>query len=252
MLSSVVKDKVKDFIGKGQKMAALKYLRKQYPLSLQEARDWVEYLGGRITAKPPPFSEAPTLTIIAKEKVKSMVQKGESIQAIKYLKEEFQLSLQQAKELVDLASHEVGVSQSFSVRGTAIPMYLFALSGTVFFAVALHFFWKDYLITHDSITVTGLVIELQYDHSDQSSAAIPVVQYTWKGMTKVHYGSTYSSPPVVEVGEKVKVIISRTEPDKVVLDLISERYLLIFIFGILGFVFGAIGYIGIFYTGRST
>jgi len=252
MLSSAVKDKVKDFIAKGQKIAAIKYLREQYPFSLKEASDWVEYLGGGTMAKPSALTETPVLTTVAKEKVKSLVQKGKYIQAIKYLKDEYQLSLEQAKELIDLASHEVGVSSGFSVRGPALAMYSFAFLGTVFFIIAAYFYWKDYQITHDSITVTGSVIELQYDNSDHSSGAIPVVQYTWKGMTKIHYGSTSSNPPAVEVGEKVEVIISRTEPDKVVLDLISERYLLVFIFGILGLVFGAIGYVGILYTGRST
>jgi len=251
MLISAVKDKVKDFIGKGQKIAAIKYLREQYPISLKEASDWVEYLRGGTPAKPSAFSETPTLTTIAKEKVKSLVQNGKYIQAIKYLKEEFRLSLEHAKELIDLASREAGASPGFSMKGTALGMYMFALFGSLFFIVATYFYWKDYQITHDSITVTGSVIELQYDNSDHSSGAIPVVEYTWKGKTKVHHGSTYSNPPAVEVGEKVEVIIWRTDPDKVILDLISERYLLIFIFGILAFVFGAIGYAGIFYTGSS-
>jgi len=252
MLSNAVKVKVKDFIVKGQKIAAIKYLREQYPLSLKEASDWVEYLGGGSVAKPSAFSEIPTLTTIAKAKVKSLVQKGKYIQAIKYLKEEFQLSLEQAKELIDLASQEAGLSPGFSLRGTALAMYIFAFLGTIFFIIAAYFYWIDYQITHDSIRVTGKVIELQYDNADQGSGAIPVVEYSWKGKTKVYHGSIYSNPPAVEVGEKVEIIVSRTDPDKFVVDLISERYILIFIFGILGFVFGAIGYIGIFYTGRTT
>ena len=255
MLTQAAKDKVKEFIDKGQKIEAIKYLRDQYPLSLKEASDWVDYISGNRTSEPSTTStelkpSAP-LTNVAKERVKSMVRKGQTIQAIKYLRDEFQLTLTQAKQLTDLAAEEPGTSAPLRFNSALLAFYIFALVGTLFFSVACYFLWRDYQITHDSITVTGRVIDLQFGSADHNSGAIPVIEYTWKGKTNIIYGSTSSNPPAVDIGEKVEVIINRDDPSKVVLNLISERYFLILIFGIMASIFSAIGYIGVFYRGKN-
>jgi ribosomal protein L7/L12 len=254
MLAPAVKAKVKDFINKGQKIEAIKYLRELYPLSLKEAVDWVDYLSGsRSTGhSSSTSSHTPTpLTQVAKEKVKSLVRRGQQIQAIKYLREEYQLTLAQAKQLTDLASEESGMATPFRFNSASLAFYIFAFVGTVFLVVTFYFLWRDYQITNDSITVIGRVIDLQYGNVDHNSGAIPVIEYVWKGKKKVVNGSTSSNPPAVEMGEKVEVIINRSDPDEVVINLISERYFLMIIFGIMGSIFGAIGYIGMFYRGKN-
>lgn len=250
MLSIAVKDKVKEFIAKGQKITAIKYLREQYPLSLQDAAHWVDFLSGETKVKPSAFpaQDSHPLTAVAKKKVKSLIHKGKYTEAIKYLRDEYQLSLEQSKQLIDLVASELETSvPRMKIKSTTLAMYILALLGTIFWVIALYFLWKDYHITHDSVTVTGTVIELQYDQADHGSGAIPVVEYSWKGNKKIHYGTTYSNPPAVDIGEEVEVIISRKDPSLSILNLLSERYFLIFIFGILGLVFNAIGYVGLFY-----
>lgn len=254
MLTNAVKDKVKDFVDKGQKIEAIKYLRDQYPLSLKEASDWVDYVSGnRLTAPATSTVQSNSstpLTTVAKERVKSMVRKGQTLQAIKYLRDEYQMTLAQAKQLTDLAAQETGVSETFRFNSASLAFYIFALVGTIFLSVVCYFLWRDYQITHDSVTVTGRVIDLQ-GNADHSSGAIPVIEYTWKGKKKVVYGSTSSNPPAVDIGEQVEVIINRSDPDQIVINLISERYFLILIFGLMGCIFSAIGYMGVFYRGKN-
>jgi ribosomal protein L7/L12 len=255
MLTNADKDKVKDFIDKGQKLAAVKYLRDRHGLTLQAASGWVDYLNGNTLTPPTVKTEqnnpATPLTSVAKERVKSMVRKGQTLDAIKYLRDEFQLSLVQAKQLTDLAAEETGTytTAPFRFNSSFLVFYIFAFVGTIFLLVSTYLWWRDYQITHDSITVTGRVIDLQYGSADHNSGAIPVISYTWKGKRTTVYGSTSSNPPAVEIGEPVEIIINRTDPGKVVINLLSERYFLIIIFGIMGFIFGAIGYIGSFYRG---
>ncbi len=255
MLTNAEKDKVKDFIDKGQKIEAIKYVREQYPLSLKEASDWVDYVSGNRLTAPATSTEqsnsSTPLTTVAKERVKSMVHKGQTLQAIKYLRDEFHLTLSQAKQLTDLAAEETGRSSSFSFNSASLAFYIFALVGTVFLSVVCYLLWRDYQITHDSVTVTGRVIDLQYGSVDHNSGAIPVIEYIWKGKKNVIYGSTSSNPPAVDVGEKVEVIINRSDPTQVVINLISERYFLILIFGLMGCIFSAIGYTGVFYRGKN-
>jgi hypothetical protein len=186
---------------------------------------------------------------VARERVKSLVRKGQTLQAIKYLRDEYQLTLAQAKQLTDLAAEEPGMTTTFRFNSASLAFYIFALVGTIFLSVSCFFFWRDYQITHDSVTVTGRVIDLQFGSVDHNSGAIPVIEYTWKGKKNVVYGSTSSNPPAVDKGEKVEVIINRSNPEQVVINLVSERYFLILIFGIMGIIFSAIGYIGVFYRG---
>lgn len=129
-------------------------------------------------------------------------------------------------------------------------MYAFTILATAFLFVVGFYYWKDFQIAHDSIIVTGRVTQLLYGSGDHGSGAAPVVAYQYKGKEKLYVGSIYSNPPSVEVGEKVEMIISRQNPDKDILNQISERYFLIMVFGILGLVFGAIGYTGVYLTKR--
>ncbi|MEQ1586710.1 MAG: DUF3592 domain-containing protein [Cyclobacteriaceae bacterium] len=249
MLNDQIKAKVKDFIAKGQKIEAIKYLRENYPLSLSEAKDWIDYLSGEASVEPGelPHTKPTPLTAVAREKVKSLVRAGKQLQAIKYLRDEYQLSLVQAKELVDVASNESGVQSAVSFMNSGvIAYYIFGGIGTLFLVLAAYFYWQDYTITHDSIIVSGKVIELQFGSADRESGALPVVSYQWKGQPKLYYGSIYSNPPAVEVGEKVDLIVSRNNPDQVTLNIFSERYLFMIVFGFLGLIFALIGYLGLF------
>jgi ribosomal protein L7/L12 len=248
MLNDQVKAKVKDFIATGQKIEAIKYLRDNYPLSLADAKAWIDYLSGESSVEPGALSHTKSpLTAVAHEKVKSLVRVGKQLQAIKYLIDQYQLSLVQAKELVDAASNESGVKPTVTFRNPGmLGFYIFAGIGTLFLLIAAYFYWQDYTITHDSIIVTGKVIELRYGSSDLKSGAIPVVSYQWKGQPKLYYGSIYSNPPAVEVGEKVDLIVSRNNPDLVTLKIFSERYLFMIVFGFLGLIFALIGYLGLF------
>lgn len=253
MLNDQAKIKVKDFIARGQKIEAIKYLRENYPLSLPEAKNWIDYLSGETTVEPGaalPKAKSP-LTAVAREKVRSMVRAGKQLQAIKYLRDKYQLSLGQAKELVDTATNESGVKPAFTfiVQGV-IAYYIFAGIGTVFLVVAAYLYWQDYKITHDSIVVSGKVVELQYGSVDRESGAKPVVSYQWKGQSKLYYGSIYSNPPAVEVGDKVDLIVSRNNPDQATLNIFSERYLFMIVFGFLGLIFALIGYLGLFMRGN--
>lgn len=249
MLNDQVKAKVKDFIAQDQKIEAIKYLRENYPLSLSEAKNWIDYLSGEASVEPGttlPQTKSP-LTAVAHEKVKSLVRAGKQLQATKYLRDEYQLSLVQAKELVDTAMNEAGVKPAYTFMNQGvIAYYIFAGIGTIFLIVAMYLYWHDYTITHDSVIVSGKVVELQYGSADHESGAIPVVSYQWKGQPKLYHGSIYSNPPAVEVGEKVDLIVSRNNPDQVTLNIFSERYLFMIVFGFLGLIFALIGYLALF------
>lgn len=184
------------------------------------------------------------LAQVAKERVRTMLLQGQKIQAIKYLCDEYQLSLKEAMHLVDVVARESRVASPFSFRSGRIVLFVFGGLGTFFLLIATYAWWLDYRITHDSIVVTGEVIDLDYSGG---SGAAPVVAYTWKGKLKTCFGSTYSNPPAVEIGEQVEVLVNRNRPEEVVVNLITERFIFMGVFGFLGLVFGAIGFVGMFF-----
>lgn len=217
MLSNAVRDKVKDFIRNGQKIQAIKYLKEQYPLSLKEAYILIETL-----------SKEPDNTRTTWSEIRG-------------------------RHMQDMLTHrirQVAGSPASSINRTPLTAYIFAIPGIMLLFIALYFYWKDYQIARDSVTITGRVIELSWSSANHEGGATPVVEYTWKGKTKVIYGTTYSNPPAVEPGEKIEVIISTTNPDKVILNIMTERYFLMLTFGIMGLIFTAIGY-AVFTFGKA-
>jgi ribosomal protein L7/L12/nitrate reductase NapE component len=249
MLSSADKDKINEFLRKGKKLEAVKYLRDQHPLSLKDASDWVSFLAGE-SLQPPSFSRNEHLNSTnsaVDQKVKWLLQKGDYLEAINYVREEKTLSLKEAKHYVDRFSRETGITipSSSSWKSGSIGMLIFLVVGTVFLIISIYLGLRDYSFYQNSIKVEGQVVELHYATvSDTNSGAVPVVEYVWQGKTRRAYGDTYSNPPAVEIGETIEVLISQQDNSQVKLNIISERYFLVIVFGIMGIVFFAIGFVG--------
>ncbi len=247
MLSQQVKDKLRELITQGQKIQAIKYLREQYPLSLAEANDLISKLSDNLNTDIGAILEVrkSALTFLAKEKVKSMLQNGQKLNAVKYLVKEFNLPLKEAKDLVDSFEIEARGKTSFPLQGKSGLFYIFACLGVLFISIATYFWWLDFSVTHNGTRVTGEVVELKYEYDNTENGAIPIIFYQYKNEPRTYQGNVYSNPPSYEVGEKVDIIISALNPNKVVLDSIVERFLLALIFGFLGCVICLIAYFGI-------
>jgi ribosomal protein L7/L12 len=249
MLTSADKDKINEFLRKGKKLEAVKYLRDQHPLSLKDASDWVSFLAGE-SLQPPSFSRNEHLNstnMAVDQKVKWLLQKGDYLEAIKYVREEKTLSLKESKQYIDRFSRETGITipSSSSWKSGSIGMLIFLGIGTVFLIISIYLGLRDYRFYQNSIKVEGQIVALHYaSESDTSSGAVPVVEYAWQGKTLRVYGDTYSNPPAVEIGETIEVLISQQDNSQVKLNIISERYFLIIVLGIMGIVFFAIGFVG--------
>jgi ribosomal protein L7/L12 len=237
MLSQQVKDKIRDLLTQGKKIEAIKYLRDQYSISLPEANDWINRFSDNLENSNEPILEPSkkALTFLAKEKVK----------AISYLAKEFSLPLKEAKELVDSFGADARGKASFFFQGKSALFYIFACLGILFISIAAYIWWLDYSVTHHGTRVTGEVVELSYEYNNTENGAIPIISYQWESTLRTYQGNVYSNPPSYEVGEKVDLIISTDNPNKVVLDSIVERFLLAIIFGFLGCVICLIAYFGI-------
>ncbi|MCW5911212.1 MAG: DUF3592 domain-containing protein [Cyclobacteriaceae bacterium] len=245
MLPSQSQAKVKELLQSGQKIAAIQFLCNQHQLSLADAKDWVAYLAGEATrpgAQPSTASPA-----VMRARVEDLLRSNNKIQAIKMVMDEYRISLRQAKRLVDTVASRQGFALPQDAPG--IVFFVLAAVGTIFILLSMYWLGADYIFTSKAETVTGTVVDLSYGRGSGNTAA-PVVSYTWQGKEMIFEGSTYSNPPAVEIGEQVELFVNPDNPNDVLINLVSERYILIFIFGFIGFVLSLIGYLGLGLGGK--
>lgn len=119
------------------------------------------------------------------------------------------------------------------------PVFLFTFGGVgallLVIAAVLYFFDQQHV--NQSMRVEGEVVRNQY----KGSMCRPVVRYTWMGEEKLYFSNTYSNPPAFEKGERVELLVNPAEPDHVMVNSFSERFLAIIILaGIGGFFLGFI------------
>lgn len=242
MLPPQSQAKVKQLLQSGQKMAAIQFLCNEHKLSLLDAKNWVSYLAGETTLFP--GSQTSTVSpALMRARVEDLLLSNNKIQAVKMVMHEYQISLKQAKELVDSVAPHQGFT--FPKAGPRLVFLLLAAIGTLFTVLSIYWLWKDYTFTNNATTVTGTVVDLNYGMGSGSGAA-PVVAFQWQGKEMIFEGSTYSNPPAVEIGEQVELFVNPDNPKDVVINMISERYILIFVFGFIGFVLSLIGYLRVF------
>lgn len=243
MLPTQSQDKVKELLQSGQKMAAIQFLCNEHKLSLLDAKQWVSYLAGETTQLP--STQTSTVSpALMRARVEDLLRSNNKIQAVKIVMDEYRISLKQAKELVDAVAPSQGFT--FPKAGPGLVFLLLAGIGTLFTVLSVYWLWADYTFTSKATIVTGTVVELHYGMGGGNGAA-PVVAYQWQGKEMTFEGSTYSNPPAVEVGEQVELFVNPDNPKDVLINMISERYILIFIFGFMGFVFSLIGYLGLWF-----
>lgn len=249
MLTSADKDRINDFLHNGNKLEAIKYLRERFSLSLEDASKLITSLSEEdsnpvIQSK---VDQSVSINRSIHQLVKEQIQEGNYLKAINLIRQNNQLSLKDAKKYVDNFINETGIqipSSSFRFNSASFAFLIFLVVGMILLLISLSLGIRDYSFNHQHVRITGRVIRLLYADTDQQSGAVPVIEYTWRGKIYSITGETYSNPPAVKLGEYVDVLISKRDPDHVTIDILSERYFLIIIFGFLGILFSAIGFLG--------
>ena len=184
-----------------------------------------------------------------KYKVSELLQQGRKLDAIKFIKETLRLSLIESKDLAESIEDELKSSGRFRPQRSSVAVgnfpslifLFFLVMGIIFIVAAGYFFWRDHQNTNNSTSVAGMVVRLNY----QGRATAPVVEYTWNGTKRIYSGDVFSTPSAFEVGEAVEMLVNRDDPFNVVINQLTERFLLVFVFGFIGLVSAFIGGIGV-------
>lgn len=111
---------------------------------------------------------------------------------------------------------------------------VFAAIGTVFLCVGLGISWQS-LQFLDAPKADGVIIAM--------GNGVPTAKYKVKNVEYQVKGTVSSKPPAFSVGDKVTVLYKADDPADAHIDSFVERWLFLIIFGGLGAVFAAIGWL---------
>lgn len=234
-------DEVENLLQKGEKLGAIKHLKDTYGLSLQESKVLVETLDAKMkgSAVPEHPNPHPELQGESREKVRSFLEEGNKIAAIKYVKETLNLSLKSAREFVDQTEKGLDVptlKPSVPMKAAAgVVTFIFAGLGIVFVVIAAGMFFNQTKSIANSDRVTGKVIRLKTQSGGGGTA--PVIEYEWNGQMWMHASTVYTSPAAYAIDEEVPLFVNREDPADITLDTFVDRWVGIMIFGFLGIMF---------------
>jgi hypothetical protein len=194
-----------------------------------------------------------------KEQLSSLVLSGRKDEAIKLLREKFNVTLEEAEKLLGVALREsitpakfftgvikgLGGRISDSKGGSGCRQTILKLLAVVFgffgipallIAIGVYVYY-DYQIDK-SIIVTGTVVEVKpYRGYNDPIEYIPVIDYTVDGKTYSMKAPIHSSTPEFEEGERVDLFVNREDPESVIIDTFTQRWLIITVIGSVGLIF---------------
>ncbi len=178
-----------------------------------------------------------------KEHIRELLIQGKKIEAIKYIHDNYKLGLKESKRLVELVDQDIRNDEYVYDRSTVVHTgknigklvgKIFLGIGIILLVPAIIVFANNQKLVDSAVLITGTVI---------SNPSQPEIEYNYNGETLVYYSSVTSTPPSYELGEKVEIYVDPEDPSNVLINTFSDRWLLITILGVMGLVFGGIGFL---------
>jgi ribosomal protein L7/L12 len=248
-ITSEAKQEVERLLRAGQKIEAIRYTRDTFGVSLEDAKRLVDaaetemdqnYTGDstRPRVEAPPASDD-GLNSDVRARIEALLRDGKKIEAVKYVKEQFRLGLKEALQKVEAIHREIDPNaKSMAGSGCAgkvlvVLAFIFAVFALACFSIAGITYYLNESIVRDSDRVTGVVVDMQHI----STGSAPVIEYTIAGKVHQHKSIIFSKPPSYRLQEQVPLYASHENPEVIVLDTFSERWLGITIFGGVGILF---------------
>lgn len=178
--------------------------------------------------------------------IEKFIKQGKKMQAIKYARDAYNISLKDSVRLVNTVDQELNPDKKIDIdsfsQGGGMPKifyYVFGIAGVGMILGASYLFYDEQSFATGSVKTIGEVI----DYTRDEDASYPVVRYNWEGEEFTYYSSTGSNPPPYEIGEQVELLIDPLNPNKAMINSFLDRFLGITILGGLGVLFVGILYI---------
>lgn len=194
-----------------------------------------------------PIVVSMNITDEQKDHVRNLLIRGHKIEAVKYIRDNFGLSLRESKQLAELIDEDIADDEyqspplvfkraSASKAGSAIGL-IFGLIGAAMLSVVIYIFLSHQKFLDTAVPVVGVVV---------SNPHQPVIDFEYEGTMHSYYSSVSSSPPSYHMGEEVEIFVNPADPDDVMVNTFTERWFLIVLLGGMGVMFFGIGTVAFF------
>lgn len=233
------KEQIERFLVEGDKLGAIRHLRDHYKFSLDESRRLVDALQAQSGRGDIPTANKvadTSLDDLSKAHIAQLIAKGKKIDAVKFAKDRFDLSLKDARQMVDGIGKQLrdiratGPENSFGYW----VLLIFGVLGVAFTALACGMYISQLRSLENSELITGRVVDMK---SKGKGLKAPVIEYEWNGQVWLYASTAYSSLELYELDEEIPVYVNTKEPKNVTPDTFLDRWMGIVIFGILGLGF---------------
>ncbi len=177
--------------------------------------------------------------------IRRLISEDRKIEAIKYIRSEFGVTLRQAKRLADELDQDLDdaqferiqeirstVAKGGSFFGGCIGSF-FGIVGLGMLAGAIWIGVSNQELVNNGILVTATVVDDPYQ---------PTFEYELYGQKYEYYSSTSTDPPAYSLGEKVEMYVNPTDAQDVLVNTFSDRWLGITILGFMGLIFSGVGF----------
>lgn len=247
-ITAEAKDEVQRLLQQHRKLEAIRYLCNTFSISLQESKILVEALekellitNQAISSRVAGNRSSTTLDGPLKTQVIGLLLANKKIEAVKLVKTELSTGLKAALILVEAVDKEINPNyrlvnpgRGYLGGGFKIFTLIFGSIGLLLMGIAgLIYYFQDQTIKN-SDTIQGVVVDFR---TKSGGTVAPVIAYTWNGEKKFYHSSAYTNPPAYEMDEEVSMFVNRSDPEDVVVDTFSDRWLAITIVGGLGSFF---------------
>ncbi len=177
-----------------------------------------------------------------KQHVRGLLVQGRKIEAIKYIKQHFGLSLKDGKRLADLIDQDIRedeyqynrskVIRHSMKRGGQLVGIIFAGVGSILLGVAIFIFFGNQRLINEGKVIDATVI---------STPSNPLFEYEMDGEIYKYQSDVTTNPPNYEIGEVVSMYVNPNDPGDLLIDTFTDRWLAITIIGAMGAIFFGVG-----------
>lgn len=248
--TSETKRQIQHHLRYGNRVAAIKFLCDTYKISLEEASMLVEVaekeLKEEVTTQTP-SPDIPDADL--KDRIKELLEQGKKIEAVNEVKNTLGTSLREAVVRVEAIERETNPDPKPMGKGKGcVRVVAFFVAAVSFLLLGAAFYTYQYQsqTIETGVKVVGVVVDMEYS----DGAGAPVVAYPWDGEERIYRSDTYTNPPAFDKGEEVTLYVDPTDPDKILIDSFSERWLGVLVLGLMGGVFGMVALAMIFVNRR--
>ena len=202
------------------------------------------------------------LTPEQKEHAVDLIETGDKLKAVRYLKETLYISSDQALILAEKLEAELEsprdedgqkldgtAGKSSGINVSKVVGISFMGVGVIELAVMAYLIVSHYKFEQRAQPVKGTVIDYSTYESKNSKGNgyttmyTPIFEYSFNGKPYQYKGGTSSSSQEYEINEIVEVLVDPQDPQNPLINSFWEKWFLSILMGFMGVMFGGLGYL---------